>query len=214
MAGEAPQVRYAALPTPAGCATSCACAALRPPCGAQSAERWTLWVKRTDVEGARYAEIESLASSLTVSKLIARWVSEVKLDVRPSLVTLRLVKRGPGVPTASEEADSTLLVDPSATLRGAGVADGSWLLADFGKGYELTAFSLTLGSPARRPLRKLLQQPAVCVSHHVAGVGEAWEQLLVLVGFHLCPRLVQKEDLGREVAGGDGEPALHADDVP
>jgi hypothetical protein len=58
-------------------------------------------------------------------------VSDKKLDVEPSLVTLRLVKSGPGVPTASEEAISTLLADPSATVRGAGVADGSWLQALF-----------------------------------------------------------------------------------
>ena len=127
MAGEAPQVRYAAVPTPAGCATPCACGALRPPGGAQPAESWTLWVKRTDVEGARYAEVECVDSSLTVSKLIARWVSDEKLDVRPSLVTLRLVKSGPGVPTASEEAQAAPL-EPRLTLREAGVVDGSSLL--------------------------------------------------------------------------------------
>jgi hypothetical protein len=131
MAGEAPQVRYAALPTPAVCATSCACGALRPPCGAQPAERWTLWVKRTDVAGARYAEIEGVDSSLTVSKLIARWLSDKKLDTDPSLVTLRLVKRGPGKPDASVEEQAALLDDPRLTLREAGLADGSSLLALF-----------------------------------------------------------------------------------
>jgi hypothetical protein len=129
MAGEASQVRYAAMHTPAVCATSCACGALRPPCGAQPAERWTLWVKRTDVAGARFDLNKHVDSGQLVAELIARWVSDEKLDVRPSLVTLRLVKRGPGVPTAAEESNSTLLSDPSATLRGAGVADGTWLLA-------------------------------------------------------------------------------------
>jgi hypothetical protein len=129
MAGEAPQVRYAALHTPAGCATPCACAALRPLCGAQPAERWTLWVKRTDVQGARYDLIKHVDPGQLIAELIARWVSDKKLDVEPSLVTLRMVKRGPGVPTAAEESNSTLLADPSATLRGAGVADGTWLLA-------------------------------------------------------------------------------------
>ena len=126
-------MRYAAMHTPAGFATSCACGALRPLCGAQLTERWTLWVKRTDVEGARYAEIESLDSSLTVSKLIARWVSEKKLDIDPSLVTLRLVKRGPGVPTASEEAAATALepLEPRHTLHEAGIVDGSSLLTLF-----------------------------------------------------------------------------------
>ncbi len=115
------------------CATSCACAALRRLHGTQPSERWTLWLKRTDVEGARYAEIESLDSSLTVSKLIARWVSDKKLDVEPSLVTLRLVKRGPGVPTASEEAQAAPL-EPRLTLREAGLVDGSSLRAVFAAG--------------------------------------------------------------------------------
>jgi hypothetical protein len=131
MAGEAPQVRYAALLTPAVCATSCACGALRPPCGTQPAKRWTLWVKRTDVEGAQYDDSEGVAPQQLVSTFKKRWLNDKKLDVDPSLVTLRLVKRGLGVPTAAEEANNTLLADPSATLRGAGVADGTWLLACF-----------------------------------------------------------------------------------
>ena len=111
------------------CATSCACAALRRLHGAQPSERWTLWLKRTDVEGARYDLIKHVDPGQLVAELIARWVSDKKLDVEPSLVTLRLAKRGPGEPTAAEESNSTLLADPSATLRGAGVADGTWLLA-------------------------------------------------------------------------------------
>jgi hypothetical protein len=128
MAGEAPQVRYAAMPTPAGCATPCACGALRPPGGAQPAESWTLWLKRTDVEGARYDLSKHVEPGQLVAELIARWVSDKKLDVDPSLVTLRLVKRGPGVPTASEEAQAAPL-EPRLTLREAGLADGSSLLA-------------------------------------------------------------------------------------
>jgi hypothetical protein len=131
MTGEAPQVRYAAKHTPAGCATSCACAALRPLRGAQPAERWTLWLKRTDVDGARYAEIEGVDSSLTVSKLIARWVSDKKLDVDPSLVTLRLVKRGPGDDPSEAQEQAATELSPRRTLREAGVADGSSLLACF-----------------------------------------------------------------------------------
>ena len=130
MAGEAPQVRYAALHTPAGCAMPCACAALRPLRGAQPAERWTLWLKRTDVEGAQYVSVKGVDGLQTVDDFKARWVSEEKLDVRPSLVTLRLVKRGPGVPTASEEAQAAPL-EPRLTLREAGVVDGGSLLAQF-----------------------------------------------------------------------------------
>jgi hypothetical protein len=97
----------------------------------QPAERWTLWVKRTDVAGARYAEIEGVDSSLTVSKLIARWLSDKKLDDDPSLVTLRLVTCAPGAdPTEAQERAATAL-SPRLTLREAGVADGGSLLADF-----------------------------------------------------------------------------------
>jgi len=104
------------------------------PCGAQ-VDGLTLWVKRTDAVGARYAEVENVDPRTTVSKLIARWVASEKLDVTPSLVNLRLVKRGPGgVPTAEQESEAlqsptSLLVDPSQTLAEAGVSDGSWLLA-------------------------------------------------------------------------------------
>jgi len=133
MAGEAPQVRYAELHTPAGCATPCACAALRPPCGAQPDERWTLWVMRTDVQGARYDLFKHVDPGQLVAELIARWVSDKKLDVEPSLVTLRLVKRGPGVPTAIEEAQASPL-EPRLTLREADVVDGGSLLAVFAGG--------------------------------------------------------------------------------
>ena len=108
-----------------------------------------LWVKRTDVEGAQYDDSEGVGPQQLVSTFKKRWVSDKKLDVEPSLVTLRLVKRGPGVPTASEEAISTLLADPSATVRGAGVADGSWLLADIadeGRGRPGVSFESLLGS--------------------------------------------------------------------
>ena len=87
--------------------------------------------------GARYAEVENVDPRATVSKLIARWVAERRLDTDPGLVSLRLVKRGPaGLPSAQEEADALdsparLLTDPSATLAQAGVADGSWLVAVF-----------------------------------------------------------------------------------
>ena len=167
MADEAPQVRYAALHTPAGCAMSCACAALRPLCGAQQpAERWTLWVKRTDVKGAQYDDSEGVDPQQLVSTFKKRWLSDKKLGIDPSLVTLRLVKRGPGVPTASEEAASTLLVDPSATLRGAGVADGSWLLADFAE-VQATA-GACLCSPAA--CRSCTATSARVASPHSANV--------------------------------------------
>ena len=146
MAGKALQVRYAAMHTPAVCATSCACAALRPLPGAQPAERWTLWVKRTDVEGARYAEIEGVDSSLTVSKLIARWVSDKKLDVDTSLVKLRLVTCASGDDPSEAQEQAATELSPRRTLREAGVADGGSLLACFAAARRSGS-----GSPGARP---------------------------------------------------------------
>ena len=96
----------------------------------------TLWVKRTDVPKARYTASLQVGAASTVDAFIARWVASEKLDVTPSLVILRLVKRGPDRLTkdpaerlAAEEAATTL--DPADTLAEAGVTDGSWLLAVF-----------------------------------------------------------------------------------
>jgi hypothetical protein len=80
--------------------------------------------------------VENVDPRATVSKLIARWVAELHLDCHPSLVSLRLVKRGPDRLTkdlanrvAAEVAATTL--DPADTLTEAGVVDGSWLVAVF-----------------------------------------------------------------------------------
>ena len=86
-------------------------------------------MKRTDVEGARYDLMRHVDPEQLVAELIARWVSDEELDVHPSLVTLRLVKCGPGVPRTLEEAAANALepLEPRHTLREAGVADGSSL---------------------------------------------------------------------------------------
>ena len=103
-------------------------------CGAQ-AGTLTLWVKRTDKSGAQYDD-STAAPNETIAQFRRRWVASEKLDVTPSLVSLRLVKRGPEKLTkapaersALEEAASTL--DPADTLVEAGVTDGSWLVAVF-----------------------------------------------------------------------------------
>ena len=49
----------------------------------QPAPGWTLWVKNTAVPGARYADTGSVDPTLSVSKFIARWVAERKLDCDP-----------------------------------------------------------------------------------------------------------------------------------
>jgi hypothetical protein len=119
-----------------------ACCKLQPfsPCAeltahaAQTGERWTLWV-RPEGAGTQYAEVEDVDPQLTVSKFKARWAAQEELKVRSSHITLRLVKCGPGVPTAiedataGEEAAAVEPLEPRLTLRVAGVADGSSLLA-------------------------------------------------------------------------------------
>jgi hypothetical protein len=89
----------------------------------------TVWVKRMDVPGARYADVENVDLEQTVSKFITRWIAQAKLDVDPSLVTLRLLKCGTCKPTPSQEAKAKALDDPRLTLAGAGFTDGCSLLA-------------------------------------------------------------------------------------
>ena len=88
-------------------------------------------MKRTDVEGARYDLIKHVDPQELVAELIARWVSDEKLDVRPSLVTLRLVACAPGDDPSEEQERATTALSPRRTLRAAGVVDGSSLLVDF-----------------------------------------------------------------------------------
>jgi hypothetical protein len=89
----------------------------------------TVWVKRTDVAGAQYAEIEDVDVLQSVSKLKARLVAQEALGVPPSLVTLRLVPCGARKPTAEEEAVAAELDDPRLTLAAAGITEGCSLLA-------------------------------------------------------------------------------------
>ena len=98
------------------------------PCGAQ-AGGLTLWVKRTDVPHARYTASLQVRATSTVDEFIARWVASEKLDVTPSLVSLRLLSyTGEEEPTSKQEASSAVL-QPRKTLAQAGVTDGSWLVA-------------------------------------------------------------------------------------
>jgi hypothetical protein len=89
----------------------------------------TVWLKRMDVADAQYVEVENLDLEQTVSKFKARWVAQAKLDVDPSLVTLRLVKRGAGKPTAKQEEKAKPLDDPSLSLAEVKVTGTAWLLA-------------------------------------------------------------------------------------
>ena len=66
---------------------------------------------------------------VTVDGFIARWVAQAKLDVDPSLVSLRLVKCGARKPSAEEEKQAVELDDPSLNLADADITETAWLLA-------------------------------------------------------------------------------------
>ena len=90
-----------------------------------------MWVKRTDVQGARYDFIKNVDPQELVAELIARWVAQAKLDMDPSLVTLRLVKSSAADPSPGEEASAKNAEDlpPRLTLADAGIKNGCSLLA-------------------------------------------------------------------------------------
>ncbi len=93
---------------------------------AQPGERWTLWVKGLDGD---YDKLDGVDPLEDVHDLKGRYVAQENLGVRPSLVKLKLVKRGPGKPDAAEEEQAALLDDPSVKLHAAGLAPTTWLLA-------------------------------------------------------------------------------------
>ena len=88
----------------------------------------TVWVKRMDVAGTQYVAVKGVDLQQTVDDFKARWVVEEGLMVRPSLVTLRLVKCGAGKPTAKQEAKAKALDDPSLSLAQVKVMGTAWLL--------------------------------------------------------------------------------------
>jgi hypothetical protein len=88
----------------------------------------------------------------TVDDFTARWVAQVKLDMDPSLVTLRLVKRGAGKPTAKQEAKAKVLDDPSLSLAEAKVTGTAWLLL-FVAGTDIERLSTRVDSPGARIMR-------------------------------------------------------------
>ena len=120
-----------------------------------------------DVAGAQYAEVENVDLEQTVSKFIARWVAQAKLDVDPSLVTLRLVKCGARKPEPDEEANAALLDDPRKTLEAAGVTDGCNLLAFVAGARLCTPALLVLGLLA--PTRRF-----TCLGHRARRVVLQW----------------------------------------
>jgi hypothetical protein len=88
-----------------------------------------VWVKRMDVLGAQYVAVKGVDAQQLVDDFKARYVAQAKLDVDPSLVTLRLVWCGSRKPTAEEEEAAVVLDDPSLSLGESGVTGTAWLLA-------------------------------------------------------------------------------------
>jgi hypothetical protein len=121
----------------------------------QAVAPFTVWVKRTDVAGARYDFIKNVDPEQLVAELIARWVAQEKLDVGPSLVTLRLVKCSGPEPTPGEESEAKVL-SPRLKLADAGVTDGCSLLA-FVAGALEPCFACLLFVALRRALNSRLR---------------------------------------------------------
>ncbi len=133
----------------------------------------TVWVKRTDVTGARYVAVKGVDVLQTVDDFIANWVAQAKLDVDPSLVTLRLVESSAADPTPDEEAiakNNGEDLGPRLTLAGAGIKNGSSLLAFTSKSAPLLVFapledlSVSFAQVPRYPKRLWLHVNLPCVS--------------------------------------------------
>jgi hypothetical protein len=103
----------------------------RAPSQAASDAHATIWVKRLDVPGARFASVKDVDLLQTVDALTESWAAEVLPGVHSSLITLRLVSRGARKPSAAEEEAAALHepLDPRDSLAAAGVTDGCSLLA-------------------------------------------------------------------------------------
>jgi len=96
---------------------------------AESEALATIWVKRLDVPGARFASVKDVDLLQTVDALTESWAAKAKLDVDLSLITLRLLMSCTGdEPTADDELAAKVL-QPRLTLAAAGVTDGCSLLA-------------------------------------------------------------------------------------
>jgi len=132
----------------------------------------TVWVKRKDVAGAQYVAVKGVDLQQTVDDFKARWVAQAKLDVDPSLVTLRLVKSSEAEPEPDEEANAKEL-RPRLTLASAGLTDGCSLLAFTTKSALsapplvfalLDGLSSPLTQAPRYPMRLWLHANLPCLS--------------------------------------------------
>ena len=95
----------------------------------QPGERWTVWVK---THTGNLSKLKGVDPDCDVYDLAELWAGKFELSMHTTGVTLRVVKCGPGVPDEKEEAAAKHRkpLEPRLTLRVAGLADGSSLLAD------------------------------------------------------------------------------------
>jgi len=100
-----------------------------------------------DVLGARYVAVKGVDAQQSVDDFTARFVAQAKLDVDPSLVTLRLARSDSRKPTAEEEEAAVELDDPRLTLAAAGVTDGCSLLAYFATSSDKGACFICVVNP-------------------------------------------------------------------
>ena len=101
----------------------------RAPSQAESDALATIWVKRVNVVEGQYSAKKGVDLQQTVDDFKASWAAKAKLDVDPSLITLRLLVSCTGdEPTAVDELAAKVL-QPRLTLAAAGVTDGCSLLA-------------------------------------------------------------------------------------
>ena len=100
---------------------------------AQPGEHWTLWVRGPH---GGYGKFKGVDAEQDVYDFTARWAEHEELNVRPSHISLHLVRCASDEPTEEDEAAATVL-NPRRTLREAGVADSSSLLAKVTGVYNL-----------------------------------------------------------------------------
>ena len=135
--------------------------------GAPAGTPVTVWVKRMDVPGARYVAVKGVDLQETVDDFTARWVAQAKLDLDPSLVTLRLVACGSRKPSAAEEEAAVVLDDPRLSLAAVCFVDSCSLLA------------YVVGSPGALCLRSyafaLVHRRSQRKRRHACSSIESWE---------------------------------------
>lgn len=117
------------------CASSASGPTLASPASSTPAARsMSLRVRRNDVGYAQWDDYDvTLQGGADATDLRRVLMASRKMDIDPSLVMLRLVRKGDsgrtGLPTAAEEANAVVL-KPFAPLDAAGVSDGAWVLLD------------------------------------------------------------------------------------